>query len=131
MRGLFEPFGVITGNKILGITLNPNRGFCFVDFDGPAAVTAIVNESVTSLVKDERTGRKIESAFMVHGRVLDVERKVNTKNPGGGGSGGRRYNRSHSPKDGGGRYRGSRGGGGGGGGMRRSPPRVGGGSGNR
>lgn len=131
VRGLFEPFGVITGNKILGITLNPNRGFCFVDFDGPAAVTAIVNESVTSLVKDERTGRKIESAFMVHGRVLDVERKVNTKNPGGGGSGGRRYNRSHSPKDGGGRYRGSRGGGGGGGGMRRSPPRVGGGSGNR
>mmetsp|Transcript_20668 Transcript_20668/g.37092 ORF Transcript_20668/g.37092 Transcript_20668/m.37092 type:complete len:591 (+) Transcript_20668:137-1909(+) len=141
IRSLFEPHGVTTGNKILGITLNPNRGFCFVDFDGPAAVAAIVNESATSLVKDPRTGRKIESSFMVHGRVLDVERKVQSSkaNSGGGGSGGgsgggggRRYNRSHSPKDGGGRYRGSRGGGGSGG-MRRSPPRsgAGGGGGNR
>mmetsp|Transcript_26938 Transcript_26938/g.56863 ORF Transcript_26938/g.56863 Transcript_26938/m.56863 type:complete len:585 (-) Transcript_26938:339-2093(-) len=140
IRKLFEHHGVATGNKILGITLNPNRGFCFVDFDGPAAVDTIVNEAVTSLVKDPRTGRKMESSFMVHGRVLDVERKVqadrNKANSGGGsgggsgsggGGGGRRYNRSHSPKDGGGRYRGSRGGGG----MRRSPPRGGGSGGNR
>lgn len=128
VRALFEPHGVKTGNKILGITLNPNRGFCFVDFDGPAAVIAIVNEAATSLVKDPRTGRKIKSSFMAHGRVLDVERKVqsdrNKQQQSGGG--GRRFNRSHSPKDGGGRYRGSRGGGGG----RRSPPR-GGGGGNR
>lgn len=137
IRALFEPHGVTTGNKILGITLNPNRGFCFVDFDGPAAVTSIVNEAVSSLVKDQRTGRKMESSFMVHGRVLDVERKVQpgkansggggSGSGGGGGSGGRRYNRSHSPKDGGGRYRGSRGGGGGGG-MRRSPSGPGGGN---
>mmetsp|Transcript_33178 Transcript_33178/g.69811 ORF Transcript_33178/g.69811 Transcript_33178/m.69811 type:complete len:587 (-) Transcript_33178:385-2145(-) len=130
IRALFESQGNATGNKILGITLNPNRGFCFVDFDGPAAVMAIVNESSTSLVKDMRTGRKIESSFMVHGRVLEVERKVQSGNKGGSSGGGRRYNRSHSPKDSGGRYRGSRGGGGsssGGGGMRRSPPRDGGG----
>lgn len=130
IRGLFEHHGVATGHKILGITLNPNRGFCFVDFDGPAAVSAIVSEANTSLVKDPRTGRKIESSFMVHGRVLEVERKVPVGNKGGGGSGGggssgRRYNRSHSPKDGGGRYRGSRGSGGG---IRRSPPRGGGGN---
>mmetsp|Transcript_13701 Transcript_13701/g.29743 ORF Transcript_13701/g.29743 Transcript_13701/m.29743 type:complete len:598 (-) Transcript_13701:600-2393(-) len=142
IRALFEPHGVTTGNKILGITLNPNRGFCFVDFDGPAAVTAIVNESNSSLLECKRTGRKIKSSFMVHGRVLDVERKVQPGKPssggggsgsgggGGGSGGGRRYNRSHSPKDGGGRYRGSRGGGGGGG-IRRSPPRGGGGGGNR
>lgn len=128
VRTLFESHGVATGNKILGITLNPNRGFCFVDFDGPAAVMAIVNESATSLVKDQRTGRKVESSFMVHGRVLDVERKVQSdRHKGNSGGGGGRYNRSHSPKDAGGRYRGSRGGGGGG--MRRSPPQGGGGSG--
>ena len=138
IRALFEAQGVAHGNKILGITLNPNRGFCFVDFDGPAAVLAIVEESMTSLVKDQRTGRKIESAFMVHGRVLEVERKVNggkTSGGGGGGggggagSGGRKYNRSNSPKDGGdggGKYRGSRGGSGGGG-VRRSEPQGGGG----
>jgi len=130
IRALFESYGVTTGNKLVGITLNPNRGFCFVDFDGPDAVTAIVKESSTSLIKDTRTGRKIESSFMVHGRVLELERKVQTGNKGGGHGGGRRFNRSHSPKDaGGGRYRGSRGGG-----MRRSPPRDardGGGGGNR
>lgn len=143
IRALFEAQGVAHGNKILGITLNPNRGFCFVDFDGPAAVLAIVEESTTSLVKDQRTGRKIESAFMVHGRVLEVERKVNgSKTSGGGGgggggagsgSGGRKYNRSNSPKDGGdggGKYRGSRGGSGGGG-VRRSEPQGGGGGGKR
>jgi len=131
IRSLFESHGAAAGHKILGITLNPNRGFCFVDFDGAAAVTAIVDESTNSLVKDQRTGRKVESSYMVHGRVLDVERKVQSdrhkSNSGGGSGGGRRYNRSHSPKDGGGRYRGSRGGGGGG--MRRSPPQGGGGGG--
>lgn len=115
MRLLFEPHGLATGNKILSVTLNPHRGFCFVDFDGPAAVIKIVEDASTSLVKDPRTGRKVESKFMIHNRVLEVERKVPKQhNNGGGGSGGRRYNRSHSPKDGGGRYRGSRGGRGGG-----------------
>lgn len=127
IRGLFESHGAKTGHKITGITLNTNRGFCFVDFDGTAAVDAIVSEANTSLVKDQRTGRKVTSSFMVHGRVLDVERKVQPdRNKGrgsggaGGGNAGRTFNRSHSPKDGGGRYRGSRGG------MRRSPPRGGG-----
>lgn len=126
IRTMFEPFGPKTNTKMLGITLNTNRGFCFVDFDSPAAISAIVEESAKSLVKDPRTGRKVSSTFMAQGRVLDVERKVpsdrNKQQQSGGG--GRRFNRSHSPKDGGGRYRGSRGG------MRRSPPR-GGGGGNR
>jgi hypothetical protein len=144
IRALFEPQGVTHGNKILGITLNSNRGFCFVDFDGPGAVLAIVEEATTSLVKDQRTGRKIESAFMVHGRVLEVERKViGSKTSGGGGgvgasgsggggtgSGGRTYKRSKSPKNGGdgeGKHRGSRGGGG----VRRSEAQGGGGGGKR
>eukprot|EP00569_Conticribra_weissflogii_P015303 CAMPEP_0171391826 /NCGR_PEP_ID=MMETSP0880-20121228/1538_1 /TAXON_ID=67004 /ORGANISM="Thalassiosira weissflogii, Strain CCMP1336" /LENGTH=767 /DNA_ID=CAMNT_0011904581 /DNA_START=340 /DNA_END=2643 /DNA_ORIENTATION=+ len=123
IRSLFESYGVDTGNRILGITLNANRGFCFVDFDGPAAVNAIVAEAQRSLVKDERTGRKIESSFMVHGRVLEVDQKIKTLQAGGGGGGagggggggGRRYNRSPPGS------RGTRGMG-----MRRSPPRDGG-----
>lgn len=109
IRALFENQAAANGNKILGITLNPNRGFCFVDFDGPDAVVAIVAESITSLIKDQRTGRKVQSSFMAHGRVLKATE--------GSGSGGRKFNRSKSPKDGGdngGKYRGSRGGGGGG-----------------
>ena len=132
IRALFEPHGIATGNKILGITLNTNRGYCFVDFDGQAAVDAIVDEAKSSLVKDPRTGRKDKSSFMAHGRVLDVERKVPGDRKGSGGNaggGGGKYNRSNSPKDSGRRYgsRGSRGGGGGGGGggSRRSPTRGG------
>lgn len=121
IRALFEPHGNATGNKILGITLNTNRGFCFVDFDGQAAVDAIVDEAKSSLVKDPRTGRKDKSSFMAHGRVLDVERKVpGDRKSSGGNTGGNsgKFNRSSSPKDSGRRYgnRGSRGGGGGGGG---------------
>eukprot|EP00573_Skeletonema_grethae_P001494 CAMPEP_0201686926 /NCGR_PEP_ID=MMETSP0578-20130828/1188_1 /ASSEMBLY_ACC=CAM_ASM_000663 /TAXON_ID=267565 /ORGANISM="Skeletonema grethea, Strain CCMP 1804" /LENGTH=545 /DNA_ID=CAMNT_0048171033 /DNA_START=166 /DNA_END=1803 /DNA_ORIENTATION=+ len=121
IRALFEPHGNATGNKILGITLNTNRGFCFVDFDGQAAVDAIVDEAKSSLVKDPRTGRKDKSSFMAHGRVLDVERKVpGDRKSSGGNNGGNsgKFNRSSSPKDSGRRYgnRGSRGGGGGGGG---------------
>ncbi|KAL3817756.1 hypothetical protein ACHAXA_010976 [Cyclostephanos tholiformis] len=144
IRALFEAQGLAHGNKILGITLNSNRGFCFVDFDGPGAVLAIVEEATTSLVKDQRTGRRIESAFMVHGRVLEVEQKViggKTSGGGGGdrgsgsggggsGSGGRKYNRSKSPKNGGdgeAKHRGSRGGSG----VRRSEPQRGEGGGKR
>lgn len=123
IRALFEPHGKATGNKILGITLNTNRGFCFVDFDGQAAVDAIVDEAKSSLVKDPRTGRKDKSSFMAHGRVLDVERKVpgDRKSSGGnvGGNSGK-FNRNNSSSRNG--NRGSRGGGGG---SRRSPSRGG------
>ncbi|KAL3767369.1 hypothetical protein ACHAWO_006915 [Cyclotella atomus] len=98
IRSLFESVAASNGNKILGITLNPSRGFCFVDFDSVKAVDAVVAEAEISLVKEPRTGRKVSSSFMVHGRVLDVERKVKSENKG---------------------YRGSRGRAG----MRRSPPR--------
>ncbi|KAL9181266.1 hypothetical protein ACHAXT_010071 [Thalassiosira profunda] len=129
VRALFEQQG-----KILSITLNPNRGFAFVDFDSAAAVTTTMAEAESTLVKDPRTERKIESKFMLHGRVLEIEKKVVGRKPaeadrskgqgGVGGGGGRRSYRSHSPKEGGTRYRGSRGsgsggrGGGGGGGNR-------------
>ena len=137
IRALFEKQAAANGNKILGITLNPNRGFCFVDFDGPDAVVSIVAESMTSLVKDQRTGRKVESSFMAHGRVLEVERKVASKGFGGGGGGkamdsggggGRKFNRSKSPKDGGengGKIRDRRGGGN----ERRDREKIGGGGG--
>lgn len=138
IRALFEPHGIATGNKILGITLNTHRGFCFVDFDGQAAVDSIVEEAKSSLVKDPRTGRKDKSSFMAHGRVLDVERKVpgDRKSSGGGnvGGGSGKFQRSSSPKDSGKKYgsrssRGSSGsggvGGGGGGSSKRSPPQGG------
>lgn len=109
IRALFEPFAAVSGNKILGITLNPNRGFCFVDFDAVSVVDAVVSEAENSLVKEARTGRKVSSSFMAHGRVLDVERKVKAEaNKQAAGSGG--YNRRNS--------RGRSG-------MRRSPPRGG------
>ena len=123
IRALFEPHGKATGNRILGITLNTNRGFCFVDFDGQAAVDAIVDEAKSSLVKDPRTGRKDKSSFMAHGRVLDVERKVpGDRKSSGGNAGGNsgKFNRNNSSSRNG--NRGSRGGGGG---SRRSPSRGG------
>ena len=76
MRALFEPHGLKTNNKVISITINHDRAFAFVDFDGSECISAIVKEATTSIVKDPRSGRKIKSAFMVHGRVLEVERKV-------------------------------------------------------
>ena len=84
IRALFEPVAISTSNKLLGITLNPNRGFCFVDFDSVKAVDAAVAEAEESLVKEPRTGRKVTSSFMAKGRVLDVERKVKENGKGGG-----------------------------------------------
>jgi len=89
MRALFEPVAISTSTKILGITLNPNRGFCFVDFDSVKAVDAAVAEAEKSLVKEPRTGRKVTSSFMAKGRVLDVERKVKDNSKGGGYRGNR------------------------------------------
>ncbi len=98
------------------MTLNANRGFCFVDFDGSLAVDAVIEEAGKSLVKDQRTGRKVTSSFVLHGRVLDVERKVrNDPKQGGGGSGGFNRNRNSRGRSG----------------MRRSPPRGGGGGNSR
>lgn len=116
VRALFEPHAVTAGSKILGVTLNANRGFCFVDFDGSLAVDAVIEEAGKSLVKDQRTGRKVTSSFVLHGRVLDVERKVrNDPKQGGGGSGGFNRNRNSRGRSG----------------MRRSPPRGGGGGNSR
>lgn len=125
IRGLFEPQAARTGHRILSITLNPNRGFCFVDFDGPEAVSTVLKENVSSQVKDD-DGRIISSAFMVNGRTLEVEKKATDGRRGGGGGsgGGRTYHRSASP--GNGMYKGGRGGH-----PRRTSPRGGGGGGRR
>ena len=75
IRALFEPHGLKTNNKVLSVTLNLARGYGFVDFDGLECIPAIVKEATTSIKKDPRSGRKIKSAFMIHGRVLHIERK--------------------------------------------------------
>jgi hypothetical protein len=48
IRALFEKQAAANGNKILGITLNPNRGFCFVDFDGPVTGISIMTPCSTT-----------------------------------------------------------------------------------
>lgn len=75
MRALFEPHGLKTNNEVVSVSLFPDRSYCFVDFDGPEAIPDIVEEATSSIVKDPRSGRRVQSSFMIHGRVLDVERK--------------------------------------------------------
>lgn len=75
LKAMFEPHGQATGNKILGMNFIANRGFAFVDFDGTAAVDAIVKEAKESLVRNDQ-GHKIKGAFMVGTRVLVVESKA-------------------------------------------------------
>lgn len=76
MRALFEPHGLKTNNKVIGITLFLEKGYGFVDFDGPEAVAGIIEEATNSMIKDPWSGRNAKSTFMVHGCVLEVERKV-------------------------------------------------------
>jgi len=71
IRAMFEPFAAQTNCKILGITLVATRGFCFVDFSDKEAVTVIVQEAKKSSPTD-----KSNATFMIHNRILDVERKV-------------------------------------------------------
>lgn len=90
IKAMFEPHGQATGNKILGMNLIANRGFAFVDFDGTAAVDAIVKEAKESIVRNDQ-GHKIKGTFMVGNRVLVIEPKVaggknNTVNGGVGGN---------------------------------------------
>ena len=75
IKAMFEPHGQATGNKILGMNLIANRGFAFVDFDGTAAVDAIVKEAKESIVRNDQ-GHKIKGAFMVGNRVLVIEPKA-------------------------------------------------------
>ena len=80
VRALFEPILTRSGHSIVDVSLNTTRWFCFVDMDSPDAVAVIEKEAGDSLVKDPRTGRHVESSFMLQGRVLDVmPKKTKTK----------------------------------------------------
>lgn len=138
IRSMFEPYAASTGKRILQITLVANRGFCFVDFDGPDAVSAILTEKENALAaaadasKDDGNSsakKVVRSPFFLHGRQLEVERKIIDPNrrTGGGrrdgdGGGGRRQYRQRSASPGDGLYKG----GGRGGHHRRSNSRGGG-----
>lgn len=108
IRSLFERYG-----RIMQITLIANRGFCFVDYDSADAVTAVLSDNA-------------ESSFIVHGRSLDVGRKVadHSRRGGGGGRGDRRPFRHRSASPGNGMFKGGHGQGGGGRGYgRRNNPK--------
>lgn len=139
IRAMFEPYVTSTGKRILQITLVANRGFCFVDFEGPDAVTAILKDKEAALAaaadpnQDEGTStRTVVRPFIIHGRQLEVERKIIDPNKrgggirrdGGDGGGGRKPYRQRSASPGDGLYKG---GGGRGSHHRRGSPRGGGG----
>lgn len=99
IRDIFEVYACKTNTKILGITLLASRGFCFVDFDSKKAVDEVMND-VTKEKKDGTT----DSKFFVHGKRLDVGRKIPLDHKGGRGRG---Y-RSSSPGNGAHKHRGGR-----------------------
>jgi len=120
IRAMFEPFASKLQKRILGVTLLPNRGFCFVDFDSKAVVDAIVKDveaEKEAQAKSKKEGEDVPvSKFIVNGRVLEVGRKIPAEKAVSGGRG-RGSRRSSSPNRGG--YKNNRGGG------RRNSPRGG------
>lgn len=120
IRAMFEPFASKLQKRVLGITLLPNRGFCFVDFDSKAVVDAIVKDveaEKEAQTKSKKEGEDVPvSKFIVNGRVLEVGRKIPAEKAVSGGRG-RGPRRSSSPNRGG--YKNNRGGG------RRNSPRGG------
>ena len=102
IRAMFEPYATKLGQKILGITLKASSGFCFVDFDAKIVVDTILKEAdgMKSNGKQQDSGagggneKKSEAnKFVIHGKLLDVGRKVPVEK-----SGGRRHTfRSSSP----------------------------------
>mmetsp|Transcript_192 Transcript_192/g.293 ORF Transcript_192/g.293 Transcript_192/m.293 type:complete len:627 (+) Transcript_192:161-2041(+) len=98
IRGMFEPYATKLNRKILGITLNANRGFCFVDFDHREVVDTILGD--VALCK----GEDIDThTFALYGRILEVGRKVHMDK--GGSYRGRGQSQQHGGGGGGGRYR--------------------------
>lgn len=105
IRAMFKPYSDKLNKKILGITLLASRGFAFVDFDSKVVADAVV--------KDSQSEKKGEEKFVLHGKVLDVGRKVSQENnsKSGGSSSGQQQRRSKSPgntKSKGGRNRGAK-----------------------
>lgn len=103
IRSIFEPYATTANKKILCITLHASRGFCFVDFDAKVVVDTILKDVEASKEANKASGSNGEgSKFFIHGKFLDVGRKVQVeKGRGGGGSSQHRYrNRSASPGNG-------------------------------
>jgi len=98
IRAMFQPYATKMNQKILGITLLANRGFCFVDFDSKNVVDEVVKD-VAACKKDGKPNK-----FMINGKKLDVARKVPMDNKGGRGRG----FRSASPGNGNFKHRGGR-----------------------
>eukprot|EP00554_Chaetoceros_debilis_P009381 CAMPEP_0194101170 /NCGR_PEP_ID=MMETSP0150-20130528/1885_1 /TAXON_ID=122233 /ORGANISM="Chaetoceros debilis, Strain MM31A-1" /LENGTH=620 /DNA_ID=CAMNT_0038787691 /DNA_START=476 /DNA_END=2338 /DNA_ORIENTATION=+ len=98
IRAMFQPYATKMNQKILGITLLANRGFCFVDFDSKNVVEEVVKD-VAACKKDGKPNK-----FMINGKKLDVARKVPMDNKGGRGRG----FRSASPGNGNFKHRGGR-----------------------
>lgn len=97
IRSMFEPYALLLNQKILGITLKASSGFCFVDFDAKVVVDTILKEvgemkkaNANTKQQDGNNGNKKtdENKFILHGKMLDVGRKVPVEKSGG--------NRGHS-----------------------------------
>lgn len=100
IRSMFEPYATSINQKILGITLKANSGFCFVDFDAKIVVDNILKDvdEMKSKMKQQQQQSKEGSdgssskktdgnKFVLHGKLLDVTRKVPNEKSGGGGRG--------------------------------------------
>lgn len=110
IRNIFEPYATTANKKILGITLHASRGFCFVDFDAKLVVDTILSDVEAVKEANKANGSNGEdSKFYIHGKLLEVGRKVQVDKGRGGGGSNRYRNRSASP--GNGAYHKSRGGG--------------------
>lgn len=126
IRNMFDKYG-----NVISITLVAQRGFCFVDYDSPAAVDAVLRDRDNPLPPSSAStppepGRGgAGGPFVVHGRALDVGRKVPDNRRGSGGPHdgrmhrGFHHHRHRSASPGNGLHKG----GGGRGGPRRPSPR--------
>ena len=104
IRAMFEPYAVQLKKNILGITLHPGRGFCFVDFDSKDVVDAVMLE-VQKLADEGKNKDGTTYKFSVNGHPLSVNRKVNENvnrgrghggNSGSGGASGRGQSQSNA-----------------------------------
>ena len=90
IRSMFEPYAAKVSQNILGITLKASSGFCFVDFDAKFVVDTILKE--VEELKKSGVGNK----FAMHGKPMDVGRKVPVEKGGGRGHNYRSSSPGHS-----------------------------------
>ena len=51
VRALFEPYALRTNNKIISVSINPTRGYGFVNFDGPEPMVLLW--SIGTVLREE------------------------------------------------------------------------------